>query len=215
MPSEGQEKFQPDYEYKLGTLFKKNKAEYLRFASVLLLRKIPPILESDRTELAKDLVQNAFLYLLKNQNINFNYQDTEIHNYVIECIKGEVSRWIKKFYRSDAKNPFKIPERDYVPLEEAKDTTDTSSNSNPQTSIEKQELGNKLDEVLRTLSPREEKILRMHYGLFPFEKGYSNDEIAETFGVSEERIKLILARVRRKMREPRRSEKLKDVYREE
>jgi len=62
--------------------------------------------------------------------------------------------------------------------------------------------------VLRTLSPREEKIIRMRFGM---EDGseHTLEEVARAFSVSRERIRQIEAKALRKLRQPSRSEKLK------
>jgi RNA polymerase primary sigma factor len=63
-------------------------------------------------------------------------------------------------------------------------------------------------EVLRTLSPREEKIVRMRFGL---EDGSERtlEEVGQAFQVTRERIRQIEAKALRKLRHPMRSHKLK------
>jgi RNA polymerase primary sigma factor len=63
-------------------------------------------------------------------------------------------------------------------------------------------------EVLRTLSPREEKIVRMRFGL---EDGseHTLEEVGQTFQVTRERIRQIEAKALRKLRHPMRSHRLK------
>ena len=58
--------------------------------------------------------------------------------------------------------------------------------TNPYILAEKQELAEKLDAELKTLTKREEKILRMHFGLPPYEREYILDEIAEDEDVTRE-----------------------------
>jgi RNA polymerase primary sigma factor len=62
--------------------------------------------------------------------------------------------------------------------------------------------------VLRTLSPREEKIIRMRFGM---EDGseHTLEEVGRTFSVTRERIRQIEARALRKLRHPSRSLKLR------
>ena len=62
--------------------------------------------------------------------------------------------------------------------------------------------------VLRTLSPREEKILRMRFGI---EDGLEHtlEEVGRSFAVTRERIRQIEAKALRKLRHPSRSLKLR------
>ena len=70
-------------------------------------------------------------------------------------------------------------------------------------------LREQLMEVLDTLTPREEKVLRLRFGL---EDGRSRtlEEVGKEFNVTRERIRQIEAKALRKLRHPSRSKKLKD-----
>ena len=70
-------------------------------------------------------------------------------------------------------------------------------------------LKEQLAEVLSTLTPREEKVLRLRFGL---EDGRSRtlEEVGKEFNVTRERIRQIEAKALRKLRHPSRSKKLKD-----
>ncbi|MBR4728148.1 MAG: sigma-70 family RNA polymerase sigma factor, partial [Clostridia bacterium] len=66
-----------------------------------------------------------------------------------------------------------------------------------------------LNEVLKTLTPREAKVLALRFGL---EDGHPHtlEEVGSRFGVTRERIRQIEAKALRKLRHPSRSKKLKD-----
>ena len=70
-------------------------------------------------------------------------------------------------------------------------------------------LKEQLEEVLDTLTTREEKVLRLRFGL---EDGRARtlEEVGQVFGVTRERIRQIEAKALRKLRHPSRSKKLKD-----
>jgi RNA polymerase primary sigma factor len=70
-------------------------------------------------------------------------------------------------------------------------------------------LKEQLEEVLETLTGREEKVLRLRFGL---DDGHTRtlEEVGQEFGVTRERIRQIEAKALRKLRHPSRSKKLKD-----
>lgn len=70
-------------------------------------------------------------------------------------------------------------------------------------------LREQLDDVLSTLTLREQKVLRLRFGL---EDGRSRtlEEVGQEFGVTRERIRQIEAKALRKLRHPSRSKWLKD-----
>ena len=70
-------------------------------------------------------------------------------------------------------------------------------------------LKEQLVEVLKTLTPREEKVLRLRFGI---EDGHTRtlEEVGKEFNVTRERIRQIEAKALRKLRHPSRSKKLKD-----
>ena len=63
--------------------------------------------------------------------------------------------------------------------------------------------------VLDTLTPREEKVLRLRYGIDDG-KPRTLEEVGKEFNVTRERIRQIEAKALRKLRHPSRSKKLKD-----
>ena len=70
-------------------------------------------------------------------------------------------------------------------------------------------LREQLDEVLSTLTDREQKVLRLRFGLDDG-RARTLEEVGYAFGVTRERIRQIEAKTLRKLRHPSRSKKLKD-----
>ena len=79
----------------------------------------------------------------------------------------------------------------------------------PSDSVSFRMLKEQLLKVLDTLTPREEKVLRLRYGLDDG-KPRTLEEVGKEFNVTRERIRQIEAKALRKLRHPSRSKKLKD-----
>jgi RNA polymerase primary sigma factor len=79
----------------------------------------------------------------------------------------------------------------------------------PAEAAERQILKDQIGDVLRTLTPREQRVLQLRFGL---EDGRSRtlEEVGKEFSVTRERIRQIEAKAIRKLRHPSRSRKLKD-----
>ena len=89
---------------------------------------------------------------------------------------------------------------DFIPDDDAPAPQDAASHTL---------LKEQLADVLDTLTPREEKVLSLRFGL---EDGRSRtlEEVGKEFNVTRERIRQIEAKALRKLRHPSRSKKLKD-----
>ena len=89
---------------------------------------------------------------------------------------------------------------DFIPDDDAPAPADAASHT-----LLREQLG----DVLATLTPREEKVLSLRFGL---EDGRSRtlEEVGREFNVTRERIRQIEAKALRKLRHPSRSKKLKD-----
>ena len=82
-------------------------------------------------------------------------------------------------------------------------------NVSPEEFATNEMLKDEIADVLLTLTEREEKVIRLRFGL---EDGKSRtlEEVGQMFGVTRERIRQIEAKALRKLRHPSRSKKLKD-----
>ena len=82
-------------------------------------------------------------------------------------------------------------------------------NVSPEEYATNEMLKDEISKVLLTLTEREEKVIRLRFGL---EDGKSRtlEEVGQLFGVTRERIRQIEAKALRKLRHPSRSRKLKD-----
>ena len=89
---------------------------------------------------------------------------------------------------------------DFIPDEDASEPAEAASFTL---------LKEQLTEVLSTLTPREEKVLRLRFGI---EDGRTRtlEEVGKEFNVTRERIRQIEAKALRKLRHPSRSKRLKD-----
>ena len=89
---------------------------------------------------------------------------------------------------------------DFIPDEDASEPSEAASFTL---------LKEQLSDVLSTLTPREEKVLRLRFGI---EDGRTRtlEEVGREFNVTRERIRQIEAKALRKLRHPSRSKKLRD-----
>ena len=79
---------------------------------------------------------------------------------------------------------------------------------NPSSAIVNLNLIEQTRRVLSTLTPREERVLRMRFGIGE-ESDHTLEEVGQDFNVTRERIRQIEAKALRKLRHPSRSDKLK------
>ncbi|HEX8639297.1 MAG TPA: RNA polymerase sigma factor RpoD [Pyrinomonadaceae bacterium] len=80
---------------------------------------------------------------------------------------------------------------------------------NPAESVTFGNLREITDEVLATLTPREEKVIKMRFGLGNTGSEHTLEEVGQHFAVTRERIRQIEAKALRKLRHPSRSRRLK------
>ncbi|MDD6021247.1 MAG: RNA polymerase sigma factor RpoD [Oscillospiraceae bacterium] len=90
---------------------------------------------------------------------------------------------------------------DFIPDDEALSPDDAAAKA-----LRKE----KINEVLKTLTPREAKVIALRFGL-DNGKPMTLEEVGNEFGVTRERIRQIEAKALRKIRHPSRSKYLKDL----
>ena len=86
-------------------------------------------------------------------------------------------------------------------------------NMSPEEYATNEMLKDEISEVLLTLTEREEKVIRLRFGLEDG-KPRTLEEVGQMFGVTRERIRQIEAKALRKLRHPSRSRKLRDFMEE-
>ena len=77
---------------------------------------------------------------------------------------------------------------------------------------EKKELANKVNEILTSkgFTEREANVIRMRFGINPYQKMYTLEEVGQQYGVTRERIRQIEAKAIRKLKHPSRRKYLED-----
>jgi RNA polymerase primary sigma factor len=87
------------------------------------------------------------------------------------------------------------------------DFIEDKSATNPSNAVMQMNLGEQTRKVLATLTPREEKVLRMRFGIGE-RSDHTLEEVGQDFEVTRERIRQIEAKALRKLRHPSRAKKL-------
>jgi RNA polymerase primary sigma factor len=87
---------------------------------------------------------------------------------------------------------------------------DKSAEAPPDSAARKM-LNDALDETLDGLSERERAVVRMRFGLDDGQP-HTLEEVGREFGVTRERIRQIEAKTLAKLRQPQRSQKLRDYF---
>jgi RNA polymerase primary sigma factor len=75
------------------------------------------------------------------------------------------------------------------------------------------DLAEQTRKILPTLTPREEKILKMRFGIDE-KGGHTLEEVGKVFDVTRERIRQIEAKALRKLRHPSRFKQLKVIWKD-
>ncbi len=88
-----------------------------------------------------------------------------------------------------------------------KDFIENENEFSPSETVANNDLKERVREVLKTLTPREEKVLKMRFGI-DVASEHTLEEVGKDFSVTRERIRQIEVKALRKLRHPSRSKKL-------
>ena len=95
-----------------------------------------------------------------------------------------------------------------------KDFIESDSDFSPSDTVANNDLKERVREVLKSLAPREEKVLKMRFGI-DVASEHTLEEVGKDFSVTRERIRQIEVKALRKLRHPSRSKKLKTFFEKE
>lgn len=95
-----------------------------------------------------------------------------------------------------------------------KDFIENDKESSPADTVANSDLKDRVREVLKTLTPREEKVLKMRFGI-DVASEHTLEEVGKDFSVTRERIRQIEVKALRKLRHPSRSKRLLAFFEKE
>lgn len=92
-----------------------------------------------------------------------------------------------------------------------KDFIESDSDFSPSDIVANSDLKEKVRELLKTLAPREEKVLKMRFGI-DVASEHTLEEVGKDFSVTRERIRQIEVKALKKLKHPSRSKKLQSFF---
>lgn len=95
-----------------------------------------------------------------------------------------------------------------------KDFIENENEYSPADTVANSDLKERVREILKTLSPREEKVIKMRFGI-DVASEHTLEEVGKDFGVTRERVRQIEVKALRKLRHPSRSKKLQTFLEKE
>jgi len=95
-----------------------------------------------------------------------------------------------------------------------KDFIENEKEQSPSETVASNDLKERVREVLKSLTPREEKVLKMRFGI-DVASEHTLEEVGRDFSVTRERIRQIEVKAIKKLRHPSRSKKLKAFFEKE
>src|SRR5476649_2066362 len=95
-----------------------------------------------------------------------------------------------------------------------KDFIENENELTPADTVANNDLKDRVRRILKTLTPREEKVLKMRFGI-DVASEHTLEEVGKDFSVTRERIRQIEVKALRKLRHPSRSKKLLTFFEKE
>ncbi len=95
-----------------------------------------------------------------------------------------------------------------------KDFIESERDTSPAESVASNDLKERVREILKTLTPREEKVLKMRFGI-DVASEHTLEEVGKDFSVTRERIRQIEVKALRKLRHPSRTKRLQSFFEKE
>lgn len=92
-----------------------------------------------------------------------------------------------------------------------KDFIENENDFSPADTVANSDLKERVREVLKSLTPREEKVLKMRFGI-DVASEHTLEEVGKDFGVTRERVRQIEVKALRKLRHPSRSKSLQTFF---
>jgi RNA polymerase primary sigma factor len=92
-----------------------------------------------------------------------------------------------------------------------KDFIENENDFSPADTVASNDLKERVREILKTLTPREEKVLKMRFGI-DVASEHTLEEVGKDFSVTRERIRQIEVKALRKLRHPSRSKRLQSFF---
>lgn len=92
-----------------------------------------------------------------------------------------------------------------------KDFIENENEFSPADTVTNSDLKERVREVLKSLTPREEKVIKMRFGI-DVASEHTLEEVGKDFGVTRERVRQIEVKALRKLRHPSRSKKLQTFF---
>lgn len=158
------------------------------------------------------------LYVLTCTHVPFDPFDAEEEESAEAWLPGSsnVPDDLVGLAHPDDPNPIMDRDADHVELAGMPDQADEllyGDFASPYAAVGEHTLTELIHRTLATLTPREEKVIRMRFGI-GYRSDYNLEEVGQEFEVTRERIRHIEAKALRKLRHPARSRRLRAFVKE-